>query len=202
MNESLYFGRYRGLSLPGARAWEKLRYISYVVDVCGGDGKLAAKVLGIHRNHFSQYVMWCVRRLRREGYPVPCYPRFAKANGGSRICRPVQEKRFNRLVPLRQHLHRWEERYITAAIRAAGGNKQAASKLLGCKKGTLSTLIWRNHPRILDPKPKHIRTREDLPRLWRAMMTLMRVMMACTMMGVPLPLVPVAARREEIETRI
>lgn len=169
-----------------ARTAERLRYIRLAVDVCGGHGPTAAQVLGINRKHFAQYVEWCVRRIRRDGGTVKKLPRFR------RPARSIRPEQFSKLTTLAEHLTEWEAKYIRKALSQSGGDRQAASRLLGLKPCSLYEVIARRHPNLGDPRPARQRqSPHELRQFWRALLVLCRLMTACAMLGLPLLRTPV-----------
>lgn len=183
---------------------ERLRYISHAVDVCGGDGKLAAKVLKINRKHYSQYVRCAVTEMRASGCRAarPSHPRFASPTGGIRNVRPIQEKAFDKLTTLKIHMFDFERRYLLRALRAAGNNKRKASGILGLRPNSIYEIIYRKHKELLDDyRPKRSASAKEKAKYWAALMTLMRLMVMLASFGVSFQPVPPSSisteKREE-----
>ena len=170
--------------------YEQMRYISYVVDVCGGDGVLAAKILGIHRQHYVTHIEWTSRRIRREGGKrFPPTPRFANPCGGKRKPRPVNDKAFARLRTLEEHMDDFKLRYAKRALRQTNGNQAAASRLLGLQKTTLSMFFTRKYPKMQrkytnPPLPPPRLSSREREQWWRTMICLIRLLTTFAMLGI------------------
>ena len=188
---------------------ERLRYIAHAMDACGGDGILAAKMLGINRRHYSQYVRCAVTEMRASGCKarMPAHPRFAKATGGVRKPRPIQQVAFGKLTTLQAHMTDYERRYLLRALRRSGNNKRKASVILGLRPSTFSNIVLRKHRELLrdfDKLTKHTASAKEKARYWAAVMALVRVMVMLASFGVTFqPVVPTsfptaAEKREEL----